>query len=56
MKGQGLGQLQHSMNNLFLEIATMPPNVKDTLNRRGDAIVNSIKIGRTPVQSAIQVY
>jgi hypothetical protein len=54
MKGQGLGQLQHSMNNLFLESATMPPNVKDILNRRGDAIVNSIRIGRTPVQSAIQ--
>jgi len=54
MKGQGLGQIQHSMNNLFLETATMPPNVKDILNRRGDAIVNSIKIGRTPVQSAIQ--
>ncbi len=32
----------------------MPPNVKDILNRRGDAIVNSIIIGRTPVQSAIQ--
>ena len=31
MKGQGLGQLQHSMNNLFLESATMPPNVKDIL-------------------------
>jgi hypothetical protein len=54
MKGSGLGQIQHSMNNLFLESATMPPNVKDILNRRGDAIVNSIKIGRTPVQSAIQ--
>ena len=54
MKGQGLGQLQHSMNNLFLESATMPPNVKDILNRRGDAIVNSIRVGRTPVQSAIQ--
>ena len=53
-KGKGLGQLQHSMNNMFLETATMPPNVKDILNRRGDAIVNSIKIGRTPVQSAIQ--
>ena len=52
--GKGLGQLQHSMNNMFLESATMPPNVKDILNRRGDAIVNSIKIGRTPVQSAIQ--
>ncbi len=52
--GKGLGQLQHSVNNLFLETATMPPNVKDILNRRGDAIVNSIKIGRTPVQSAIQ--
>ena len=54
MKGQGLGQLQHSMNNLFLESATMPPNVKDILNRRGDAIVNSIRVGRTTVQSAIQ--
>jgi hypothetical protein len=53
-KGKGLGQLQHSLNNMFLETATMPPNVKDILNRRGDAIVNSIKIGRTPVQSAIQ--
>ena len=53
-KGKGLGQLQHSFNNLSLETATMPPNVKDILNRRGDAIVNSIKIGRTPVQSAIQ--
>jgi hypothetical protein len=42
------------MNNLFLETASLPPNVKDILNRRGDAIVNSIKIGRTPVQSAIQ--
>ena len=39
---------------MFLETATMPPNVKDILNRRGDAIVNSIHIGRTPVQSAIQ--
>ena len=53
-KGKGLGQLQHSVNNMILETATMPPNVKDILNRRGDAIVNSIKIGRTPVQSAIQ--
>ena len=52
--GKGLGQIQHSVNNLFLETATMPPNVKDILNRRGDAVVNSIKIGRTPVQSAIQ--
>ena len=54
MKGSGIGQMKHSMNNLFLESATMPPNVKDILNRRGDAIVNSIKIGRTPVQSALQ--
>jgi len=53
-KGKGLGQLQHSFNNLSLETATMPPNVKDILNRRGDAIVQSIRIGRTPVQSAIQ--
>ena len=52
--GKGLGQIKHSVNNLFLETATMPPNVKDILSRRGDAIVNSIKIGRTPVQSAIQ--
>jgi hypothetical protein len=53
-KGKGLGQLQHSVNNMFLETATMPPNVKDILNRRGDAVVQSIRIGRTPVQSAIQ--
>ena len=53
-KGKGLGQLQHTFNNLSLETATMPPNVKDILNRRGDAIVNSIRIGRSPVQSAIQ--
>ena len=52
--GKGLGQLKHSINNMSLETATMPPNVKDILNRRGDAIVNSIRIGRTPVQSAIQ--
>jgi len=52
--GKGLGQLKHSINNMSLETATMPPNVKDILNRRGDAIVKSIKIGRTPVQSAIQ--
>ena len=52
--GKGLGQLKHSINNLSLLTATMPPNVKDILNRRGDAIVNSIKTGRTPVQSAIQ--
>ena len=54
MSGKGLGQLKHSINNLSLETATMPPNVKDILNRRGDAIVNSIKIGRNPVQSVIQ--
>ena len=52
--GKGIGQMQHSYNNMFLETATMPPNVKDILNRRGDAIVYSMKIGRTPVQSAIQ--
>jgi len=54
MSGKGIGQIKHSINNMFLETATMPPNVKDILNRRGDAIVTSIKIGRTPVQSAIQ--
>ena len=54
MSGKGIGQIKHSINNMFLETAKMPPNVKDILNRRGDAIVNSIKIGRTPVQSAIQ--
>ena len=54
MKGSGLGQMQHSMNNLFLETASLPPNVKNILNHRGDVIVNSIRIGRNPVQSAIQ--
>ncbi len=43
MSGKGIGQIKHSINNMFLETATMPPNVKDILNRRGDAIVNSIK-------------
>ncbi len=42
-KGKALGQIQHSVNNLFLETATMPPNVKDILNRRGDAIVILLK-------------
>ncbi len=31
MSGKGLGQLKHSFNNLSLETATMPPNVKDIL-------------------------
>ena len=30
-KGKGLGQLKLSFNNLSLETATMPPNVKDIL-------------------------
>ena len=48
MKGQGLGQLQHSMNNLFLESATMPPNVKDILNR--GAMLLIIQLGSVGLQ------
>ena len=55
-KGEGLGQLQHSVNNMFLETATIQPNVKDILNRRGDAIVKSIKVGRTQPKVLYKEY
>ena len=52
--GKGLGQMRHYMNQFELENAGLPSNVKEILARKNDAIVNSITIGRNPVQSAIQ--
>jgi hypothetical protein len=52
--GQGLGQMRHYMNQFDLENAGLPSHVKEILARKNDAIVNSITIGRNPVQSAIQ--
>jgi hypothetical protein len=52
--GRGLGQVKHYFNQFNLEEAGLPSNVKDILERRNDAVVNSITIGRNPVQSAIQ--
>jgi len=52
--GKGLGQMRHFMNQFDLENAGLPSHVKDILARKNDAIVNSITIGRNPVQSAIQ--
>jgi len=52
--GQGIGQMMHYAKQFNLEEAGLPSNVKDILARKNDAIVNSITIGRNPVQSAIQ--
>jgi hypothetical protein len=52
--GRGVGQIKHYFNQFNLEEAGLPSNVKDILERRNDAVVNSITIGRNPVQSAIQ--
>jgi len=52
--GQGIGQVQHYFNQFNLEEAGLPSNVKAILERKNDAVVNSITIGRNPVQSAIQ--
>ena len=53
-KGKGIGQMTHYFNQFNLEEAGLPSNVKDILARKNDAVVNSITIGRNPVQSAIQ--
>jgi len=53
-RGQGIGQIRHYFNQFDLENAGLPSNVKDILKRKNDAVVNSITIGRNPVQSAIQ--
>jgi len=52
--GQGIGQVQHYFNQFNLEEAGLPSNVKAILERKNDAVVSSITIGRNPVQSAIQ--
>ena len=54
MKAKGLGQMKHYFNQFDLDNAGLPSNVKDILARKNDAVVNSITIGRNPVQSAIQ--
>ena len=53
-KGKGVGQVRHYFNQFNLEEAGLPSHVKEILSRKNDAIVNSITIGRNPVQSAIQ--
>ena len=53
-KGKGIGQMTHYFNQFNLEEAGLPSNVKDILARKNDAVVNSITIGRNPVQNAIQ--
>jgi len=53
-RGQGIGQLMHYAKQFNLEEAGLPSNVKAILERKNDAVVNSITIGRNPVQTAIQ--
>jgi hypothetical protein len=53
-KGKGVGQMMHYAKQFNLEEAGLPSNVKAILERKNDAVVNSITIGRNPVQSAIQ--
>ena len=38
----------------FYRDAEMPPNVKEILDRRGDAIITGVVVGRTPVQQLVQ--
>ena len=54
MSGKGIGQMMHYAKQFNLETAGLPSNVKDILERKNDAVVESITIGRNPVQSAIQ--
>ena len=54
MSGQGIGKVRHYFNQFDLEKAGLPSNVKTILERKNDAIVDSITIARNPVQSAIQ--
>ena len=53
-KGKGLGQVKHFFNQFDLEEAGLPKPVKDLLAKCNDYTVDSITIGRNPVQSAIQ--
>jgi hypothetical protein len=54
MKGKGLGKVKHFFNQFDLEDAGLPTSVKDILAKVNDYTVDSITIGRNPVQSAIQ--
>ena len=53
-KGKGIGEVRHYFNQFELENAGLPSSVKDILARKNEAVVDSITIGRNPVQSAIQ--
>ena len=53
-KGKGIKQMQHYMKQFNLEEAGLPSNVKELLAKVNDYSVDSITIGRNPVQSAIQ--
>ena len=53
-KGRGIGQVKHFFNQFDLEEAGLPKPVKDLLAKCNDYFVDSITIGRNPVQSAIQ--
>ena len=54
MKGKGLGKIKHFINQFSLEDAGLPKPVKDLLEKVNDDTVDSITIGRTPVQQPIQ--
>jgi hypothetical protein len=54
MKGKGIGQLTHFVNQFDLENAGLPRPVKDMLDKVNNYSVDSITVGRNPVQSAIQ--
>jgi hypothetical protein len=53
-KGKGIGKIKHFFNQFDLEEAGLPSNVKELLSKVNDYTVDSITIGRNPVQSAIQ--
>jgi hypothetical protein len=55
-KGKGIGQMKHYFNQFDLENAGLPSNVKEILSKVNDYQVQSITIGRNPVQSAIQGF
>ena len=54
MSGKGIGQMRHYMNQFDLENAGLPSHVKEILSKVNNFQVQSITIGRNPVQSAIQ--
>ena len=50
MKGGGLFDMAQNAFN----ISSMPPNVKNLLDKYGDAKINYIKLNRSPVQGSVQ--